>query len=186
MAMGGDFGGGSAADSTMRTLTLLADPVALAARIKELRAAEDQANSAIALAGPASEIIELRKQAELDRAAAAEEFKRARDESDKIVEEADAIKAKASAAYLEVKRNAEAEAKAIIDGATQTAAEASAKLEDATARTAELHQRYLELAAREKANTDRAAELDKLANDLEDRRKQYELAGEALRKLTEG
>jgi len=182
MAIGGSFGGG---ESTLSALMLLADPTLLASRIKELAEAESRASEAIKLAGPASEIIDLREQARVDRVAAANELKKASVEAESIIREADTIKARSSAAYLEVKRNAEAEAKAIIEQASQKMAEANAKYEEEVQRAAELQKRYLELAAREQANADRAAELDKLANDLEDRRKQYEQAADALRKLTE-
>jgi hypothetical protein len=58
------------ADPLMGALKLLADPVELERRYAALREAEEQANSVIALAGPASQILTMRRQIEEELAAA--------------------------------------------------------------------------------------------------------------------
>ena len=92
MAMGGNFASG---DNALQTLSLLADPTKLAERIQTLSEAEARAREIVNLAGPASDIIQLREEAIKDRAAAKAELHNAQKALESARLEADNLKMQA-------------------------------------------------------------------------------------------
>ena len=150
MAMGGNFASG---DNALQTLSLLADPVKLAERIQTLSEAEARAREIVNLAGPASDIIQLREEAIKDRAAAKAELHNAQKALESARLEAQQLKEQTTATAAEMVRIAEA-------------------------RAAEIHQ---QLQAKQDETNQWIMSIDTSARQLTDRIEQHRLAEEELK-----
>ena len=135
--------GSGSEDVSMGLLKLLADPSTLKSRISDFEAAEARANAAIALAGKASEIPKLLKEATEKYASADVTLAEAREKAKKVTADAEVQRDANLKLSADTKAQADAalaEAKATLDEARKTAAaqkrDAKKILDDAAAEKA--------------------------------------------------
>lgn len=72
-------------DTGLEVVRLLADPVALKAKLDQLKSAKDSAQAVVDLAGPASEILSIREKIDTDRQQAEDLLVAAQQQADKLV-----------------------------------------------------------------------------------------------------
>jgi len=139
--------------ASMSTLELLADPERLANHIGQLKTAEESARSQIALAGPASEILQLREKTGQLHDEAVETLSAAHGEAQTIVEQA------------------QSEAEQIIDDAARVAKDIDSKIQRRATLSEEVHQEAQRKLA--KANTELGF-LDQRARNLSNEREELD------------
>jgi len=144
---------GTGGDSFGAMVALLADPNRLQAKYADLAQRQKAAEDAVALVGPAQDVLRLRDEAQADREAAAALLADANTRATGMVE-------RAAANAAEQERRAEETAQAVLDHAGAAKAEADASI----AQLAE---------SRSALATERQA-LDKLSSDLEAQRQAQE------------
>jgi chromosome segregation ATPase len=83
-------GSGVSSNQLLDLVSVVSNPAVYQAKIKDLQEATDNYNKAIALAGPADEIIALREKARLDRNAAAAELVDTKAKTSKDIADANA------------------------------------------------------------------------------------------------
>lgn len=166
-------GSSGGANQLLDLLSVVSNPKVYEAKIKSLQDATDEYNKAIALAGPASEILELR-----------EKTAKLLDKAENTLSEAEAqalqtvndAKRKADAIMTEAKSQAqqlENKAKELVEDAKQRASEASLAETVANATKVELDKKLLDLDAKmtdvqaaEQAANDSKAMFDKAYSNI--------------------
>jgi methionyl-tRNA synthetase len=89
MAISNNIDGSTgSSNELLNLLAVVANPKVYESKIKDLQDATDAYNTAIALAGPANEILDLKEKAKADREAAKAELADAKDKSSKIFDDA--------------------------------------------------------------------------------------------------
>lgn len=161
------------------TLELLADPKKLDKTLKSLQDAQDRAQTAIDLAGPAEEIVAIRAKIETSLVESEEAAAAALEDAEAIVEEGNV------------------QAQLIVDKATQEAGRIKQEAEDEVEKTKKiistkenaiaavelkLNQRMAELQKDEDALDDREADLDATAAELDVRAADLETLNVSLLK----
>jgi len=131
--------------SSFAALELLADPTKLQQKIDSLKQAEENAREQIALAGPASEILQIRSEIGALKEEAEQTLGSARDDANEILD-----KANSDASFL--RERADEEARAAREQADDTIAGAKKLADEATAA----------MAAVESTKRDVAAEIERI------------------------
>lgn len=151
---------------TLLALELLANPTRFQAKIEQLKEAEDAAHKLIDLAGPASEILQIRSDIDADRAAAEKALAHAG-------ENAKTIQRDAELRAAEMVQKAQAQADAIKEEARSRTAgiekmekDVTAKVQAAEASQKGLNARMLAAADLERSLEERAKELETLNEQL--------------------
>jgi F0F1-type ATP synthase membrane subunit b/b' len=166
---------GNEASQVLTLLSVMADPVAYNKKLNDLIEATEANKKFAELAGPASEIIEIRKEIEADKAAAKSDLADARRQASSLV--ADANK-KAKSILAEANQKSDE----IIARAQKKQEEAEAALEVARLRSIELDSQVTMIASREAELAASVAEVEKLREETLSLQKEYESKAEELQK----
>ena len=157
--------------SSFDALELLANPTRLQAKIDALKAAEESAREQIALAGPASEIIQIREGIDAVRVAAEAEYK-------ELIDKANAVVVEANQEAADIIADAEAEA-------SRATAEADEAVKQAEARVAGIKSHESAVQRQIEVSNQRAADLDQRNEKLQQKAealdtREQELEGEKV------
>lgn len=169
---------GGQGQQSMAALELLAHPGKLQARIASFKAAEEAAREQIALAGPASEIVQIR--GEID--ALKEEAQKLLDDA---MNEADEIVAAAGTTASEMVADAEADASSIAQATAEAVERAEARVSGIKTHETAV-QRQIEVANLRAAELDRVeSTLQQKADDLGTREQELDGEREKLAEVRE-
>ena len=163
-------------DPFLDMVKLMADPAELQKRMEAFRAAEERANSTIALVGPATEILAMRKQIEQDVAEAKSVLNVAREEAKLVVSQAEAKAAEIVKAAVSESQTAKAAAQATLD-------EAAAKLNEVIEQKAALEQQQAVLNDKMLELNDQIVRSKRAADEHEDAKRGFERSLTALRDI---
>ena len=159
-------------------MELLADPTRLQAKIDSLRAAEEAAVKQITLAGPASEILQIRSEIDGLKELAEVTLAGARDDANEILD-----KANSDAAFL--RERAKEEADTAREMADNTIAGAKKLADDATAAMAAVESKKRDVAAGIDNLNSLGIELQQKADALDTRANELKGKEEQLVKVRE-
>jgi hypothetical protein len=166
--------GGDAAQ-VFTLLSVMADPVAYNKKLADLVEATEANKKIVELVGPASEILQIRKDIEADKAAAKAELADARKQASATVSDANK-KAKAILAEASEKRDS------ILADAQAKQAEVEAALAAANQRAHELDDLAAQLTAREAQLNAAARKVEEIREETLAQQKDYYAKAEALQK----
>jgi chromosome segregation ATPase len=138
MSLVGPDGSGGGSGDFLAVAALLADSGRLQALYKELEDKKAQAQAVIALAGPASEILQIRASIDSELESAKAEHRKAKEERDSIVASALAQAAQTTENAAQRSNSARVDAAAILAEADRRLAAASAVKDGADKRLAEV------------------------------------------------
>ena len=176
--MSGSGIAGNQGSSSFDALELLADPTRLQAKIDQLRAAEEAAQEQIALAGPASEILQIRSEIEGLKELAEVTLAGARDDANEILD-----KANSDAAFL--RERAKEESDAAREQADNTIAGAKKLADEAEAAMAAVESKKRDVAAGIDNLNSLGIELQQKADALDTRANELKGKEEQLVKVRE-
>lgn len=148
-------------------MDLLADPTKFQSRLDQLKKAEDAAKEQIALAGPASEIVNLRAEVDTLKAQAQEHEQHAREECERLI-------AEAGEQAKRIVADAQNEAGRLIEDANSVAAEAEDRRAQAQGERNAVERDRSALKARENELDAREQTLQQRAEDLAQERQSLE------------
>lgn len=166
--------GGEAAQ-VLTLLSVMADPVAYNKKLNDLIEATEANKKIVELVGPASEIVQIRKEIEEEKAAVKAELADARKQASTIVSDANK-KAKTILA------DADQKSSNILVAAQAKQKEAEVALSTAQLRSKEVDDFSIRLAAREAELNVSVSEVDKLREETLALQKDYHDKAEALQK----
>ncbi len=177
MSIASDITGGVGGDAAQvfTLLSVVSNPEVYAEKLKALVEATEANKKIVALVGPASEIMQIRKDIEADKAAAKTALADARKQASATVSDANK-KAKAIIVEANLKRDD------ILADAQAKQAEVEAALTEAQSRARELDDLATQLTAREAQLNAAARKVEEIREETLAQQKDYYAKAEALQK----